>query len=113
MGRSPSRLTPSGAFALDIEDFISRWTAREGGAERANYQMFLSELCDVPGVAHPNPAGADRSHNDYVFERAVRRRESDGGKRIEQRVVQALNTLARYGNATALPDGRFVARKAA
>ncbi len=71
---------------MDIEDFISRWTAREGGAERANYMMFLGELCSVLGVQHPDPADADRSHNDYVFERAVRPRESDGGtapKRID------------------------------
>jgi hypothetical protein len=36
-----------------------------------------------------------------------------GGKRIEQRVVQVLNTLVRYGRVTALPDGRFTARRAA
>ena len=71
---------------IDVEDFIARWTGREGGAERANYQMFLSELCDVIGVARPDPAEADRKTNDYVFERAVRPRSSDGGtapKRID------------------------------
>ncbi|WP_370638356.1 class I SAM-dependent DNA methyltransferase [Aurantimonas sp. VKM B-3413] len=70
----------------DVETFITRWTAREGGAERANYQMFLAELCDVIGVKRPDPAGADRDFNDYVFERAVRPRESEGGtapKRID------------------------------
>ena len=36
-----------------------------------------------------------------------------GGKRIEQRVAQVLTTLARYGHVTALPDGRFAARRAA
>lgn len=71
---------------MDVESFISRWTAREGGAERANYQMFLSELCDVLGVPRPEPAGAERGGNDYVFERAVRPRASDGAtapKRID------------------------------
>ncbi len=62
---------------MDVEVFIDRWTAREGGAERANYQMFLSELCDVLGVPRPDPAGAERDHNDYVFERAVRPRGSE------------------------------------
>ncbi|WP_417434719.1 class I SAM-dependent DNA methyltransferase [Hoeflea sp.] len=62
---------------MEIEPFITRWTAREGGAERANYQMFLSELCDVLGVDRPEPAGVERALNDYVFERAVRRRPSD------------------------------------
>jgi hypothetical protein len=36
-----------------------------------------------------------------------------GGKRIEQRVVQVLNTLVRYGRVTALPDGKYAARRAA
>lgn len=61
---------------MDVEAFITRWTAREGGAERANYQMFLAELCDVIGVARPQPAGAQAARNDYVFERAVRPRKS-------------------------------------
>ncbi|MEF2070649.1 class I SAM-dependent DNA methyltransferase [Consotaella aegiceratis] len=70
----------------DVDAFIERWTAREGGAERANYQMFLSELCDLVGVARPDPAGAERGSNDYVFERAVTPRESEGStapKRID------------------------------
>lgn len=60
-----------------VEAFITRWTSREGGAERANYQMFLSELCDVIGVPRPAPSGQERELNDYVFERAVRPRDSD------------------------------------
>ncbi len=59
----------------DIETFIARWTTSVGGAERANYALFLSEFCDVLGVDHPNPAGAD-GRNDYTFERPVRPRES-------------------------------------
>ncbi|TXN02019.1 class I SAM-dependent DNA methyltransferase [Methylobacterium sp. WL103] len=68
-----------GETGLDVEGFIERWTAREGGAERANYQMFLSELCDVLGVPRPEPAGGDTARNDYAFERAVRLRAGDGG----------------------------------
>ena len=36
-----------------------------------------------------------------------------GGKTIEQRVVQALNTLVRYAEITPLPNGTFAARRAA
>ena len=36
-----------------------------------------------------------------------------GGKRIEQRVVQALSTLVRYGWINALPGGTYAARRAA
>ncbi len=71
---------------MDVDDFIRRWTAREGGAERANYQMFLSELCDVLGVSRPDPAGGETARNDYVFERAVKPRGSEDStapKRID------------------------------
>jgi hypothetical protein len=94
---------------LDVEEFISRWTAREGGAERANYQMFLSELCDVLGVARPEPAGAERAHNDYVFERAVRPRATDGGtapKRIDLYKKNAFILEAKQSRLPAEDQGR-------
>lgn len=62
---------------MEVETLIARWTACEGGAERANYQMFLTELCDVIDVGRPDPAGAERAANDYVFERGVKSRDSD------------------------------------
>jgi hypothetical protein len=57
---------------MDLNAFMDRWSGLEGGAERANYQAFLSELTDVLGVARPDPAQATTELNDYVFERAVR-----------------------------------------
>ena len=30
--------------------FIARWQSNEGGAERANYALFLTELCTLIGV---------------------------------------------------------------
>ena len=54
--------------------------SRVGRCERANYQMFLSELCDVSRVpARTLRAGARCS--DYVFERAVRPRDGEGRRR--------------------------------
>jgi hypothetical protein len=44
---------------------------------------------------------------------AIARGFRSGGKKIEQRVTQVLTTLARYGRVTALPGGKFAARKAA
>lgn len=61
-----------------VDTFIKRWTTTVGGAERANYALFLTELCDLIGVERPNPAGAETEKNDYVFERAVRFRHDDG-----------------------------------
>ena len=63
---------------MDINAFIERWSAARGGAERANYQMFLSELCEALDLPRPDPASDDTRTNDYVFERGVKRRESEG-----------------------------------
>lgn len=57
--------------------FIARWQGQEGGQERANYALFLTELCDLIGVEHPEPAGATHERNDYVFERVVTKRRDD------------------------------------
>ena len=57
---------------MEIQEFIRKWSDREGGAERANAAMYLVELTAVLGVPAPDPAGADTAGNDYVFERAVR-----------------------------------------
>ncbi len=63
---------------MDIETFIARWSEARGGAERANYQMFLTELCGALDLPRPDPASHATAENDYVFERGVRRRESEG-----------------------------------
>lgn len=62
----------------EADAFIARWQGREGGQERANYALFLTQLCDLIGVDQPDPAGATHERNDYVFERVVTRRKDDG-----------------------------------
>jgi hypothetical protein len=54
----------------DIPHFIARWQ-ESGAAERANYQLFLSELCDVLDVPRPDPTTPDAAGNAYVFEKSV------------------------------------------
>ncbi|MGE0418089.1 MAG: class I SAM-dependent DNA methyltransferase [Acetobacteraceae bacterium] len=61
-----------------VERFIARWQGREGGQERANYALFLTELCDTLGLPHPDPATATTEDNDYVFERVVQETAVDG-----------------------------------
>ena len=63
-----------------IDQFISKWQDTEGGQERANYALFLTELCQILEVPSPDPAGATTETNDYVFERAVPRTGRDGAK---------------------------------
>ncbi|MCP5239788.1 MAG: class I SAM-dependent DNA methyltransferase [Zoogloeaceae bacterium] len=67
-----SRPTPS---ALDA--FIARWEGA-GGSERANYQLFLTELTALLDLPTPEPAGSDTRDNGYVFERRVDIRQPDG-----------------------------------
>ena len=53
-----------------IDAFIRRWAA-SGAAERANYQIFLAELCDILAVPRPDPQTADHAADAYVFEKPV------------------------------------------
>ena len=68
-----------------LDEFLTRWEV-SGGAERANYGLFLTELCDVLGVSRPEPTRPDDAENAYVFERAVTFQNPDGstsGGRID------------------------------
>jgi hypothetical protein len=64
-----------------IEAFIARWQGREGGQERANYAMFLTELCAALGLSPPEPASATTEENDYTFERVVKETGRDATER--------------------------------
>ncbi|MBL9177972.1 MAG: class I SAM-dependent DNA methyltransferase [Verrucomicrobiaceae bacterium] len=61
----------------DPAAFIARWAA-SGASERANYVLFLSELCDLLGVPRPEPTKPDDVDNAYVFERNVIFHHADG-----------------------------------
>lgn len=65
------------ATSDDIEAFIHRWEA-SGAAERANYALFLTQLCDLLGVPQPEPTSAEPAKNIYVFERDVTFDQGDG-----------------------------------
>ncbi len=57
--------------------FIARWQA-SAAAERANYQLFLSELCEVLDLPRPEPTKPKVEDNAYVFERDVTFQNLDG-----------------------------------
>lgn len=52
-----------------VDHFITRWES-SGAAERANYALFLSELCDLLDVPRPDPAALSA-----CFGRANKKRE--------------------------------------
>ncbi|QEG35239.1 type IIL restriction-modification enzyme MmeI [Bythopirellula goksoeyrii] len=60
-----------------ITNFIDRWKP-SGGAERANNQLLLAELCDVLEAPHPDPTVEVESDNRYVFEKNVIFDNGDG-----------------------------------
>ena len=60
-----------------MTDFISRWKDTDG-SERANYQLFLTELCALLELPLPDPASQDTENNAYVFERRVVIQQPDG-----------------------------------
>src|SRR5689334_12246830 len=71
------RMTAAIDQPSSLEAFLTRWEA-SGAAERANYALFLSELCDVLGVPRPDPTVPDDALNAYVFERGVPFHNPDG-----------------------------------
>jgi len=58
-------------------EFIARWKS-SGGAEIANSQSFLKELCELLALPHPEPTQPDEDRNTYVFEKAVKIGNGDG-----------------------------------
>ncbi len=76
-------MVDSVATAALLDEFIRRWEA-SGAAERANYSMFLNELCDLLEVPRPDPAGPDDEKNAYVFERAVPFPNPDGTTTVKR-----------------------------
>lgn len=62
-----------------LETFIERWT-RADGTERANYQLFLTELCRLLELPQPDPASSNTEENTYVFERLVKINHPDGSQ---------------------------------
>ncbi len=67
-------LVPGIGACMTPDELIAKW-APSGGAEMANAQGFIIDLCDVLGVARPDPTQPNEAANAYVFEKAVRHSE--------------------------------------
>jgi hypothetical protein len=84
----------------DLESFIARWSAGEGGQERANYALFLSEVCDVLDVPRPDQASHEASLNAYAFERAVTFRDPDALPRaVASTFISAAHSFSKPSRA--------------
>ena len=62
---------------MQIATFLTRWRTA-GGSERANYQLFIADLCALLGVDKPQPAAEETRENAYVFERRIVFHHGDG-----------------------------------
>ena len=90
-----------------IETFIARWQSA-GGSERANYQLFITELCVLLELPTPDPARDDARDNAYVFERRVIFRHGDGGSVFDDSLLRARIQPGRFGHAKQThPDFRL------
>ncbi len=67
------------ATALDA--FLIRWRDADG-SERANYQLFVGELCALLDMPTPQPATGQPEQDGYVFERRVLFRHGDGSESV-------------------------------
>ncbi|MCU0922234.1 MAG: class I SAM-dependent DNA methyltransferase, partial [Burkholderiaceae bacterium] len=70
---------PENSDATGAEAFIARWR-HAGGSERANYQLFIGELCALLGLPAPQPAQGDALDDAYVFERRISFAHGDGSR---------------------------------
>ena len=101
-----------------LDDFITKAKA-SGGAERANYQLFVVELSEVLGVARPTYASEDTALDNYVFERKVAFAHPDGSTtsgwidcyKRDHFILEAKQSKKRTGTASdglALPSDSFL-----
>ena len=74
MSPQPQPATPS---QTAVDAFIERWS-HTGGKERANYQLFLTELAQLLDLPGPEPATESDKDDAYVFERRVDIHHPDG-----------------------------------
>jgi hypothetical protein len=74
-------LAPPDPASINLDAFLARW-AGASGSERANYQLFVGDLCALLGLPAPQPARDDTRDNAYVFERRVTFRHGDGAASV-------------------------------
>ncbi|GAB3322975.1 hypothetical protein GCM10027511_31470 [Hymenobacter humi] len=97
---------------MDYTEFETRWL-KSGGAERANYGLFLQDFCDLLGVSRPDPTTDNPAQDAYVLERAVTF-EDGGGKQTTGRIdlYKRGCFVLETKQGTTTPDEQAAAEKA-
>ena len=73
--------SPAQQDIAPLDAFLSRWHDADG-SERANYQLFVGELCALLDMPTPQPATGQPEQDGYVFERRVLFRHGDGSESV-------------------------------
>ncbi|MFZ4789979.1 MAG: class I SAM-dependent DNA methyltransferase [Candidatus Competibacteraceae bacterium] len=73
--------TVSAPTSDPLDVFLADWLYADG-SERANYQLFLTQLCALLNVPLPEPATGQPEQDSYVFERRVNFRHGDGSESV-------------------------------
>ena len=73
--------TASIPFPTTLDTFLTRWRDADG-SERANYQLFVGEVCALLDLPAPEPATGQPEQDGYVFERRVIFRHGDGSESV-------------------------------
>ncbi len=80
MAESKSQPNRAGNALPEAADaFIGRWKSADG-TEKANYVLFVRDLCQLLGVPEPDPSREDTRDNAYVFERRVTFQHGEGSE---------------------------------
>lgn len=92
---SPATARPESPTPVAIAAFIARWQ-HASGTERANYQLFLTELCELLALPRPEPARDGHEDNAMLRARAAK-------------VAEVLDTLVALGQARRDGAGGYAA----
>jgi len=68
-----------GHEAENAHAFVNKWQTADG-SERSNYQLFITELCELLNLPKPEPSRQDSADNAYTFERHVKMNLGDGSQ---------------------------------
>lgn len=102
MRTDPEEIGPGPADEAAVAAFIARWSP-SAGAETANFQSFVKELCALLDLPQPDVSGP--ASRDYVFERKTRRVEDSSSRSVDLWRRDAFVMEAKQGGAPGRGDG--------
>lgn len=89
-------------------DFIARWKNTDGsGAELADFQIFIVEMCELLGLPKPDPKSDSTKDASYIFECPVDSYTADGERK------KSKNRIDLYRRDCFVMEGKQTGKKIA